>query len=63
MYSYVKDPYEIAVIDVNDQTWGFNTEDIDIVDNRTAKGKGLVKTKGFKVKLACVHRGTLADRR
>lgn len=63
LYSYVKDPYEIGVIDVNDQTWGFNTEDIDIVDNRTAKGKGLVKTKVFKIKLACVHHGTLADRR
>ncbi|MBQ2714440.1 MAG: DNA topoisomerase 4 subunit A [Clostridia bacterium] len=59
LYSFVKHPYEIGIIDQEDQTWGFNTEEIDIVDGRASKGKGLVKSKGFKIKLCCVHHGKL----
>ncbi|MDR1905580.1 MAG: DNA topoisomerase 4 subunit A [Clostridiales bacterium] len=43
--SYVKEPYDIALIKENEEITVFNTEDIKI-ENRTTKGKNLLKDKG-----------------
>lgn len=61
LYSYVKHPYEIGIIDDKDQVFGVNTEDVEIVDNRTQKGKLLFKQKGIKFVKASVHYGKLSE--
>ncbi len=55
LYSYVKHPYEIGLIDTNAQIHGIDSEDIEIVDNRVQKGKQVVKQKGIKFVLATSH--------
>ncbi len=60
LYSYVKHPYEIGLVDVDEQVYGINTEDVEIVDNRTQKGKLIVK-KGTKLVSAHVHYSELKE--
>ena len=59
LYSYVKTPYEIGMVDSLGSVHGVYTEDIEIVEDRTKKGKSVVKIKNIKLESACVHYGKL----
>ena len=53
LYSYVKHPYEIGVIDAEGRIYGVDTEDISLEDSRTTKGKAIVK--GVTLNRATAH--------
>lgn len=59
MYSYVKHPYEIGITDTDGQVYGVYTEDVEIVDDRTKKGKPAVKVKNVKLVKVVEHHGKL----
>ena len=53
LYSYVKHPYEIGIVDTEGRVYGVDTEDISLEDSRTTKGKAIVK--GITLTRACSH--------
>ncbi len=59
LYSYVKTPYEIGMVDVDGGVHGVYTEDVEIVEDRTKKGKPIVKIKNIKLESATSHYGKL----
>ncbi|MBR7110323.1 MAG: DNA gyrase subunit A, partial [Clostridia bacterium] len=59
LYSYVKTPYEIGMVDVDGGVHGVYTEDVEIVEDRTKKGKAVVKIKNIKLESATSHYGKL----
>lgn len=59
LYAYVKMPYEVGVTDVDGNVYGVYSEDIYLADDRTEKGKPILKVKNIQLNRACEHHGKI----